>query len=67
MNNRYGVVHQTEMIVVPRQDVILDRSGTDHRVYIKVRSLEAVEKIIEQCKVIKNEFKKAEKAVANTK
>ena len=61
MGNRYGVVHQTEMIIIPRQDVILDRSGTDHRVYIKVRTPEALDKIIEQCKVIKNEFKKAEK------
>ena len=61
MGNRYGVVHQTEMIIIPRQDVVLDRSGTDHRVYIKVRSEEALDKIIAQCKIIKAEFKKAEK------
>lgn len=61
-NNRYSVIHQTELIIVPRQDVILDRSGTDHRVYIKVRNEETLDKIIAQCKVIKNEFKKAAKA-----
>ena len=59
MGNRYGVVHQTEMIIIPRQDVVLDRSGTDHRVYIKVRSEEALDKIIAQCKVIKSEMRKA--------
>lgn len=53
------VYHQTEMIVIPRQDVILDRSGTDHRVYIKIRNMEVLDKIIEQCKVIKQELKKA--------
>lgn len=61
MGNRYGVVHQTEMIIIPRQDVILDRSGTDHRVYIKVRNEEALDRIIEQCMNIKAEFKKVEK------
>ena len=61
MGNRYGVVHQTEMIIVPRQDVIMDRIGTDNQVYIKIRSLEDAEKILGQCRVIRDEFKKAEK------
>ena len=59
MGNRYGVIHQTEMIIIPRQDVVLDRSGTDHRVYIKVRNEEALDKIIAQCKNIKEEFRRA--------
>lgn len=59
MENRYGVVHQTEMIIIPRQDIVLDRSGTDHRVYIKVRNEEALDRIIEQCKIIKKELGRA--------
>lgn len=50
---QYNVNHQTDFIVVPRSDVVLHQSGTDHRVYIKVRSLAALDKIIEQCKDIR--------------
>lgn len=50
---QYEVKHQTDFIVVPREDVVLHQSGTDHRVYIKVRSMDALDKIIEQCKDIK--------------
>ena len=46
---QYKVKHQTDFIVVPRQDVVLTQSGTEHRVYIKVRNLEALDKIIAQC------------------
>ena len=53
---QYKVNHQCDIIVVPRQDVILDCSGTDHRVYIKVRSMAALDKIIEQCYTIKREM-----------
>ena len=50
---QYEVKHQTDFIVVPRQDVVLTQSGTEHRVYIKVRSLAALDKIIEQCMNLK--------------
>lgn len=50
---QYKVKHQTDFIVVPRADVVLHQSGTDHRVYIKVRSMEALDKIIEQCMNLK--------------
>lgn len=46
---QYEVKHQTDFIVVPRADVVLTQSGTEHRVYIKVRSLAALDRIIEQC------------------
>ena len=50
---QYKVKHQTDFIVVPRQDVVLTQSGTEHRVYIKVRNLEALDKIIAQCMNLK--------------
>ena len=50
---QYEVKHQTDFIVVPRADVVLHQSGTDHRVYIKVRSMEALDKIIAQCDNLK--------------
>lgn len=50
---QYEVKHQSDFIVVPRADVVLHQSGTDHRVYIKVRSMEALDKIIEQCNNIR--------------
>lgn len=55
---QYKVKHQSEFIVVPRADVVLQQSGTDHRVYIKVRSMEALDKIIEQCMNIKENMLK---------
>lgn len=57
---RYGVNDQHSFIIVPRQDVLLDCSGTDHRIYIKVRNMAALDKIIEQCEIIKNDFNKSE-------
>lgn len=50
---QYKVRHQNDFIVVPRQDVVMHQSGTDHRVYIKVRSIEALNNIIEQCMNLK--------------
>ena len=53
---RYEVRNQYDFIIVPRQDVLLDCSGTDHRVYIKVRNMAALDNIIEQCEAIKWEM-----------
>lgn len=52
----HKVNHQIDLIIVPRQDVILDQCGNQHRVYIKVKSLEALNKIIEQCMIIKEDM-----------
>lgn len=58
--SQYKVNHQCEMIVLPREAVKLDWSGTLHRVYIKVRDVETLDNIIEQCKNIKEMFEENE-------
>lgn len=50
---QYEVRHQNDFVVVPRQDVVLTQSGTNHTVYIKVRNVEALDRIIEQCMNLK--------------
>ena len=49
----YDILHQDDFIIVPRKDVVFHQSGTDHRVYIKVRDMESLNAIIEQCESIR--------------
>ena len=53
---QYRVNDQHNFIVLPRQDVKLDCSGTDHKVYIKVRDVETLDKIIVHCLNIREEM-----------
>lgn len=45
----YEVAHQCDFIQIPRHDIVKFESGANHIVYIKIRNMEALDKIIEQC------------------
>lgn len=48
-----NIFHQNDCIIIPRKNVIFHQIGTDHRVCIKVRDMESLNNIIEQCEAIR--------------